>query len=211
VETLFSSAIFLYTEYGAMMVIQEIAFDPALLGIRFACDLKQCKGACCTMPGGFGAPLAAEEIEEIEKALPIVQKYLPDEHLRVIEEQGPVHRVFDGYATPCFNNRACVYVTYNGEIAECAFEKAYRAGEISWVKPLSCHLFPLRLENNALRRLRYEKIPECSAGRAMGQKREIPLLEFLKEPLVRVFGHQWYNELINEHRNVKTPGEVNTV
>lgn len=178
-----------------MTVIQEITADPAIWNARFSCDLAQCKGACCTMPGGCGAPLHEAEVAEIRKALPVVQKYLPAEHLRVIADRGVAEEHYGGFTTPCYNNRACVYVTYDGDIAKCAFEKAYRNGEISWVKPLSCHLFPIRVQNGGRTHLRYERISECSPGRTKGERLGIPLLEFLRDPLIRAFGKRRYREL----------------
>ncbi len=189
-----------------MTVIQEIAVEPSIRDMHFACDLARCKGACCTMPGGLGAPLLPEEIAEIEKAFPQVQKYLSDEHLQVIEEEGLVDERFAGYVTPCVDNRACVYVYYEGKIAKCAFEKAYLNGETEWRKPLSCHLFPIRVDGGASSKLRYESLPECDSAVAKGKRLNIPLSEFLREPLIRAFGQEWYDEFLKEQQtaNIET-------
>ncbi len=186
-----------------MTVIQEITLDPPIREIHFACNLGQCKGACCTMPGGLGAPLLPEEIAEIEKAFPQVQKYLSVKHLQAIEERGLVDSRFSGYVTPCVDNRACAYVYYEGEIAKCSFEKAYLKGETKWRKPLSCHLFPIRVDGGS-KTIRYEPIPECDPALANGRHLKIPLSKFLEEPLIRAFGQEWYDEFLKEQQIATT-------
>lgn len=174
--------------------VQETTIDTVVATAKFACDLSQCKGACCTMPGPRGAPLMEEEIEEIEKAFPLVRKYLNAEHLNAIDERGLVDRSNGGATTPCVSYRACVFVTYEGGIAKCAFEKAYFNKEIGWRKPLSCHLFPIRVDRGFHDHLRYESISECSPAVQQGKEGNFYLSHFLRDALVRLYDEAWYDE-----------------
>lgn len=183
-----------------MFLIQETIVEGPVATTKFACDLSRCKGACCTIPGGRGAPLLDEEINEIHAAFPIIKKYLSPDHLRAIEQQGMYEGEAGQYATTCFNNRACVFVTYDGDVARCAFETAYLQGEIGWRKPLSCHLFPLRVDRENRTRVRYEYLPNCSPALERGDQEEIPLIEFSRNALERTFGQQWYAELVGTMR-----------
>jgi hypothetical protein len=202
-----STGIFVYTTYSRyasdqpfrpMMIIQEITVADDVADRQFACDLAQCKGACCTMPGAMGAPLLESEIVEIHKASPYIRKYLSPEHLDAIERSGLFKSQFGAYVTPCVNDGACVFVTYEGDVAKCSFEKAYIAGEIEWRKPISCHLFPLRVDRGVRKHLRYESIPECTPALARGNREAIFLSDFLKDSLSREFGTEWYNEFTQQ-------------
>lgn len=160
---------------------------------RFGCDLSICKGACCVMPGALGAPILESEIAHLERALPIVEKYLPEAALEVIAKEGVWRRERDGSLTiPAINHADCVFVHYVDGIANCSIETAYRNEEIEgFPKPISCHLFPIRIYPERKRGhyyICYEEIDECSGGRVRGKKEDIPLLDFLETPLVRALG-----------------------
>jgi len=165
--------------------------------IRFECNLEACRGACCTMPGAYGAPLRSEELPMIEAILPKVEKYLPARHREEVRRrgfaQGPEHH----QTTVCVDNGACVFVSFDNGIARCAFETAYIAGEIDWRKPLSCHLFPLREQPGAVPGLRFEWIPECQPAIVRGEERGTALIEFLRDALVRHLGDDGYTTLHN--------------
>ena len=188
----------------SMFSVQNVTVDTSVAVIKFACNLSQCKGACCTMPGPRGAPLTVDESKEIEKAFPVVGKYLNDDHLRVIDERGLVERSGEEVTTPCFDHRACVFVTYDNGVAKCSFEKAYFKNEIGWRKPLSCHLFPIRVHHGLNDHLRYESIPECSPALERGLKENIALSDFLKDALVRQYGEPWYMEFQKACASQKT-------
>ena len=173
-----------------------ILVDEEVLDVRFACDLERCRGACCTMPGGVGAPLLAEELDEIAEAMSVVRKYLPEPHLSIIDSEGLVAGSPEAPVTPCYRSGPCVYVTYEAGIAKCAFEKAFLAGETRWQKPLSCHLFPLRSDGGYRHRLRFEYLRECEPAIRRGRFEGVPLWQFLKAPLVRAYGPEWYNRLV---------------
>ncbi|HLF20017.1 MAG TPA: DUF3109 family protein, partial [Bacteroidota bacterium] len=172
-------------------------------------DLNACKGACCTLPGGRGAPLLDSEINEIQKAFPLIQKYLGPDHRHRIEEKGLFEGSDGDYTTPCYKNRACVFVTYEQGIAKCSFEKSFMNGEISWRKPLSCHLFPIRVERGTQDKLRFEFISECIPALDKGNLEDTYLSDFLKEALVRAYGELWYEnflELCDAARSGQTVG-----
>ncbi|MBI3194447.1 MAG: DUF3109 family protein [Ignavibacteriae bacterium] len=180
---------------AAMFIIGEVRVETQIGTIQFACDLKRCKGACCTMPGGRGAPLLESEISEIERAFPVIRKYLPESHLQAITEQGMYEGTRGSRATMCIDDGACVFVYHDGDIARCSLERAFLNGETEWKKPISCHLFPIRVSAFSGTTLRYEEIEPCEPALEEGKREKIPLFEFLKEPLVRRFGEAWYQEL----------------
>ncbi len=146
------------------------------------------------MPGPRGAPLTQDEVGELERSFPVIRKYLGQDHLRAIDEHGLVDRSFGEITTTCFEHRACVFVTYENGIAQCSFEKAFFKGEIQWRKPLSCHLFPIRVDHGFNDYLRYESIPECNAALERGERENIELADFLKDSLVRAYGDSWYRD-----------------
>ncbi len=178
-----------------MLIIGDIAVDDAVTTQRFSCDLARCKGACCTLEGGRGAPLLDEEKALVERHYPAVRKYLSPGHIAAIERQGPVDGFPGAFATTCVEDRACVFVAYDGDIARCSFELAFRKGEIGWRKPVSCHLFPLRYSGGRAGVLRYEAIPECSAGRERGERDGTRLHDFLEDAIIRRLGPGWHTLL----------------
>lgn len=191
-----------------MFIIGEAVIEDQLGDEKFACDTGVCRGACCTLEGGRGAPLEDHEVEEIRKSFPAVRADLPGRSVHVIEERGFVEGKPGDYATPCVDGRECVYVTFDAGIARCSFERAYLAGRTGWRKPLSCHLFPIRVRRFGQQFLRYEQIEECAAGRCRGNREAIPLSDFLREPLIRTFGTAWYETFAAEcqaRRAERTP------
>ena len=162
--------------------------------VQFACDLTRCKGACCTMPGARGAPLREDELEEIEKAYPVARKYLSFRHKDTIEERGLVQGRKGDYTTQVVQNQACVFAFFENGIAKCAFEKAYLNNEIGWRKPMSCHLFPIRVALGEPDRLRFESIAECQPAAERGTTEHVWLVDFLRDALTRRYGESWYQE-----------------
>ncbi len=189
-----------------MFIIGEAIIEDELGNEKFACDLNTCKGACCTLEGGRGAPLENHEVEEIRRAFPAVTPYLPPRSLQTIKETDLAEGKPGDYATPCVDGRECVFVYFDRGIARCSFERAYHAGQIPWRKPISCHLFPIRVRHFGQVFLRYEQIDECSSGRDRGTTEDIPLPDFLKESLVRRFGPAWYETFVAECR-ARHPGQ----
>ncbi len=167
-----------------------VIMDPEVNSTFFACDLLQCKGACCTLPGGAGAPVTVEECEEIRNALPAALPYLNARSRGIIERHGYVDT--QGDALRCIDDRDCVFVIREEGIAKCALEKAWNAGESSFRKPISCHLFPIRRTSGIYDHLRVERFPECEAGYARGEREHIPLITFARDALVRAYGEEWF-------------------
>ena len=180
-----------------MHVIDNTEFDDSIVHLKFACDVQSCKGACCTLYGGMGAPLLDEEIPILEKSFPLIKNNLPAEHLKTIEQNGLYEGPPGAYTTTCIEKRACVFVFYENGIAFCAFEHAYRGGILHWPKPISCHLFPLRLDRFFTEHLRYERISECAPALERGKNEQIDLHDFLSEPLKRLYGETWYERFLS--------------
>ena len=177
-----------------MFIIGEASIHEEVAHEKFACDLNSCKGACCTLPGGRGAPVLDDEVAELRASAPAARKYLSARHLGIIDEIGFVEGKAGSYATTCVDDRDCVFVFYEEGVARCSIEKAFFAGESSWQKPISCHLFPLRVSRGSSTVVRYEQISECRPGRENGRTLHIPLYDSLKHALVRSFGAAWYEE-----------------
>lgn len=164
---------------------------------HFLCDLLKCKGACC-IEGDSGAPLTKEEAKIIEREYSHFKKYLPENHKKEIKIQGFSIIDSDGdLVTPLVNNRQCAYSFYDTSgILKCSIEKSFFEGKIEFRKPVSCHLFPIRItEYKRFDAINYEELDICKPGRNCGISNKLPLYTFLKEPLIRKYGSEWYKEL----------------
>lgn len=175
--------------------IEDVIIRQEIAETKFACDLKKCKGACCTLESPYGAPLVKEEIGEMEKILEAVKQYLPDKHLEVIEEEGFYEDKDGELVTRSVDNKACVFVYFERGIAKCGIERAFNDGKINFRKPISCHLFPIRVSKFGGDVLRFEKFTECSTALENGAKNNIDLVDFCKDSLIRLFGKIWYSKL----------------
>lgn len=178
-----------------MILIGNIQIDPEIPSTQFLCDLKRCKGACCTFPGEFGAPVLDEEVTFLEQNLEKARKYLSPKSIEIIEKNGVVEGFPGAYTTVCINKRDCVFVYYEGDIAKCSLEKAYNEGESGFRKPISCHLFPIRVKEYSGTYLHYEKISECKPALRNGDENGVMLHEALREALTRAYGIEWYKKL----------------
>lgn len=176
---------------------------------HFLCDLLKCKGACC-VEGDSGAPLTEEEANIIENDFPAYKSYLPKKHIREIKKQGFSVIDSDGdLVTPLVNDRQCAYSFYDKTgILKCSIEKAYFDGKTTFRKPVSCHLFPIRItEYKKFDAVNYQELDICKPGRNCGTANSLPLYKFLKEPLIRKYGKEWYSELeiaadyLQEHKS----------
>lgn len=164
---------------------------------QFLCDILKCKGACC-IEGDSGAPLTNEEAEIIERDYSAFENLLPKKHKKEIEKQGFSLIDSDGdLVTPLVNNRQCAYSFYDERgILKCAIEKAHFDGKTKFRKPVSCHLFPIRItEYKRYDAINYEKLDVCKPGRECGVSEKLPIYKFLKEPLIRQYGEEWYKEV----------------
>ena len=180
-----------------MLEIGRTIVSLDILEKQFLCDLLKCKGACC-VEGDSGAPVNAEEVKAIEEAYPAFKEYLPESHRQEIDRQGFGVTDFEGdLVTPLVNSGRCVY-TYEEEngILKCGIEKAFLANRINFRKPVSCHLFPIRItEYKRFDAVNYQQIDICKPGRKCGGREKLPLYVFLKEPLIRKYGEEWYEQL----------------
>lgn len=174
-----------------LIEIKEIAIDSTIPSLRFRCEVKRCKGACCTIPGGRGAPLLDSEIDELRKALPAVFTHLSREHRDAISRQGFFEGSPGRYVTTCVGQEACVFVMREDGIAKCALEHAFLRGEISWRKPLSCHLFPIRIDRGRQERVRFEYLADCEPALDHGASTGSYLSDFVGEALSRAYGGDW--------------------
>ena len=163
----------------------------------FLCNLSACKGACC-VDGDAGAPLEAGEAIILENIYPIIKPYLRKESIDAIEAQGTHVVTEDGeLETPLINGADCAYVIFDDKnTALCAIEEAYNQGEVDWKKPVSCHLYPVRIkEYSEFSAVNYDNWEICDAACELGKELQVPVYKFVKEALIRKFGADWYAEL----------------
>lgn len=162
----------------------------------FVCDLNACKGACCVL-GDSGAPLEENEASLLEDIYDNIAPYLREEGRKAIEKEGKWMIDSDGdIVTPLINGQECAYATFNNGIAFCGIEQAYKAGVVSFQKPISCHLYPVRLKKiQNITGLNYHRWDICHNAVTNGLNLKIPVYVFLKEALIRRFGEEWYAHL----------------
>ncbi len=180
-----------------MIQIDNTIISDDLVQERFACHVKVCKGACC-VDGDSGAPLEKEELTILKREFSNFENFMRPEGLEEIKKQGLFIKDSDGdFVTPLVNERECAYAVFTPEgVAHCAIEKAYHAGKIKFLKPVSCHLYPVRITENKLNiSVNYQAWSICEAGRIKGDFKNIRLYEFLKSALIRKFGKEWYEKL----------------
>lgn len=180
-----------------MIQIDKVLVSDDLLEKEFVCNLQQCKGACC-VEGEAGAPLEESELLELEKHFEAIRPYLNKKGLAEIEKQGQYVKGWDGdWETPIIDGKECVYTIFdkNGH-ASCGIEKAYLDGKIPWKKPISCHLYPVRVQQySEFAAVNYHQWQICNSACSLGEQLKVPVYKFVQEALVRKFGQQWYNDL----------------
>ncbi|MBA4321545.1 MAG: DUF3109 domain-containing protein [Odoribacter sp.] len=179
-----------------MLRIDNNIFSLNILEKKFRCDTGQCLGNCCRY-GDSGAPLTSEEVKILEEIQPFVMPYLREPGKSVIAEKGPWVIDFEGEnVTPLVGNEECAYAIIEGNIFMCGIERAWSDGKIYFRKPLSCHLFPVRIKKySEFNAVNYEEWSVCHAAREKGRTEGIYVYEFLKEPLIRAVGEDVYNQL----------------
>ncbi len=165
----------------------------------FSCDLDSCLGQCC-IDGDAGAPLTSTEEEKIKEILPLIWDDLLPRAKQEIEQNGISYLDPEGeLVTQILDNSNCVFSCYApGGMCICTIEKAYREGKIDFMKPISCALYPLRLKtlSNGSVAVNYHRWKICKSAEVMGRSKGIRVYQFLKEPLIRRFGQEWYDELV---------------
>jgi hypothetical protein len=167
----------------------------------FSCDLEKCKGACC-VEGDTGAPLEDEEVSLLEDFLNAIIPLMTPGGIKTVRGNGVFDYDAEGkFVTPLVEGRECAYAFFSEGIARCAIEEAYRQKKIPFPKPVSCHLYPIRVKRTLLyETVNYHKWPICRKALEKGYRDKIYLYEFLRDALIRKFGRGWYNELIRSFR-----------
>ncbi|MFO0359898.1 MAG: DUF3109 family protein [Flavobacteriales bacterium] len=181
-----------------MIIVGDALISEDIFEEHFVCDLNACKGDCC-VEGESGAPLDEEEIPLLKEAYPAAKAYMTQEGIDAIERDGIFVEDNDGdlVTTLVGPHAACTFVFYDEKgIAKCALEKAYLEGKTTWKKPLSCHLYPIRLTKlKEYIGVNYHRWPICAPACECGSKLHVPVFKFLKDPLIRKFGAEWYSHL----------------
>lgn len=188
-----------------MLVVEDKVIPEELFTDFFECDILTCKGVCC-IEGDAGAPLDASEISILEDIIDVVIPYMTKEGAGIVQQNG----VFDydetgNFVTPLINNKDCAFLIYENNIAKCAIEKAWEEGDIQNIsfdsnfnKPISCYLYPIRIfeRPNGFTALHYHKWEICECARSLGKAKKTTIFEFLKKPLIRKFGKEWYENAL---------------
>ena len=178
-------------EVGSVLIHEDVVKE------NFVCNLKKCRGACC-LEGDSGAPLDAAELDTLNEIYPKIKPFLTAKGIATIEKHGTYVTDFEGdYTTPCVDvNKECAYVIWENGITKCGIEKAFEQGAINWIKPISCHLYPIRITKYPeFDVLNYDRWSICSPACSFGDELKVHVHEFLKTPLIRKYGEDWYKEL----------------
>lgn len=177
-------------EIGETLVSDEIFTS------KFICDLEKCKGACC-IEGDRGAPISLSEIEIIQNNIDKIKPFMTPKGLELLKNEG-FHEgsEIDDPATTCLETGECVFVYKENNVLGCAIEKAHLYGEIDFYKPISCHLYPIRIGRVGDKdTINYHEWSICKDACLLGKKMDLPVFKFLKAPLIRNYGQNWYAEL----------------
>ena len=190
-----------------MLEILNTLVSLDLFKVFFCCDLEKCHGACC-IEGDAGAPVTMEEVELLEEAYEKLHDDLSPEAQQQIESEGVVYPDKDGeLVTQIINGKDCVFVKHEKGCAFCAIDSAYRCGRFHWQKPISCALYPVRLSKvGGITAVNVHKWDICQPARELGKKLQLPVYQFLKEPLIRRFGQAWWDECDLAAKELKKAG-----
>jgi hypothetical protein len=190
-----------------MIRVGDVILSEDIATSKFACNLSRCKGACCVV-GDAGAPVSKEEIPVLRKAFRTLKKELNPEAVKIAEKEGVVKgSAKDGFEITCVESGECIFVQKDDQgVATCAIQSSFYDGNFAWEKPISCHLYPVRLKKVAgFEYANFEYIPQlCSAGCRRGEDENIYLADFLKSALVRRYGIEWYQEFLQACDEVRS-------
>ncbi len=191
-----------------MIQFDKVLISDEVVEEAFVCDLHKCKGACC-VEGDLGAPLLFDELDQIEEVVDVVKGYLSKEAIQVLEREGGFLVDEDGdFSTTTINGKECVFAFYDDQkILKCSIEQAHKDGKTDFKKPLSCHLYPIRVgKAGEFESLNYDRWSICAPACDLGKELKVPVYKFLKEPLIRKFGEEWYAEFENLLASKKDQG-----
>lgn len=180
-----------------LLEVQDKVVSLDIFEKRFVCDLSACKGACC-IEGDSGAPLTLEEVSILEDSIDILKPYMRQEGIEAVEETGVFYMDWDNEpVTTLVNGKECAFVAFDEKgTALCAIEQANKDGKLDFKKPISCHLYPIRAKKfHEFEALNYNTWDICSPACACGEKLNVKVYKFLKEPLIRAYGEGFYKEL----------------
>ncbi|MFA6701326.1 MAG: DUF3109 family protein [Dysgonamonadaceae bacterium] len=188
-----------------MIQVQDTIISDDIFEECFICDLCKCKGQCC-VDGESGAPLLQEEFEQIQRILPQIWDDLSDKAKELIDKQGIAYTDYDGeLVTSIINGEECVFTFFDSDgICKCTIDNAYRAGKIDVEKPISCHLYPIRINQyKDYAAVNYHRWSVCKPAAELGNREGVRIYQYLKEPLIRRFGKEWYHEVCEAAEYVK--------
>ena len=189
-----------------MIQIQQTLLSDDIFDEQFICDLCNCKGQCC-VDGESGAPITQEEYVQIQRILPLIQDMLSPEAQSLINKQGIAYTDEDGeLVTSIINGEECVFTWFDEEgVCKCAIDTAFREGLTDVQKPISCHLYPIRLTDYTdFTAVNYHRWSICKPAIKLGRKEGLPIYRFLREPLIRRFGKDWYKEVCEVAKLMQT-------
>jgi hypothetical protein len=192
-----------------MIVIGKTLVSEEIADVFFICDLEKCKGACC-VEGDLGAPLEESELAVLEEIYEKVKPFLSPGGIQAIEEQGKYVKDFEGdFSTPTIAGKECAYAVYDERgILKCGIELAHQAGKTDFKKPVSCHLYPVRVKKiHHHLAVNYDNWYICNPACILGREKGVPVYQFLKEALIRKFGEDWYAQLASYAENKKRTEE----
>jgi Protein of unknown function (DUF3109) len=197
-----------------MILVQDKLVSDDILEEKFICNLEKCKGACC-WEGDLGAPLEKDELKILKDIYIQVRPFLTKEGQEVLDTEG-VYKFYKSeqeYGTPLIENAACAYMTLDKKgVAQCGIEQAWKAGATDFRKPISCHLYPIRIKKNEIagfEALNYDRWDICSAACTLGEEHQVSVYEFLKEAIIRKYGEAFYEELDAAAQYVKSKKQTN--
>lgn len=178
-------------EHGKTLLSDDVRDE------AFVCDLQKCKGACC-VEGDLGAPLEFDELDKIEEVVDLVKPYLSEKAQKTLEKEGGYLLDDMGeFSTTTIEGKECAFAYYDEQnILKCSIEQAWKEGKTDFRKPVSCHLYPIRITKaGEYEALNYDRWHICSPACDLGEKLKVPVYKFLKEALIRKYGEDWYTEL----------------
>ena len=179
-----------------MICLENTLIADEIKEVFFICDMEKCKGACC-VEGDAGAPLEEEEISMLEDYIDEIKPFMVQEGIDEVAMLGVFDYDAEGkFVTPLIHGKECAFVYFENGIARCAIEKAFQEKNIPFAKPISCHLYPIRIKTTPFNDLlNYHKWPVCQEALVKGRHEKIPLYLFLEGALIRKYGRTWYNKL----------------
>jgi len=192
-----------------LLEVQDKVVSIDLFEKKFVCDLTACKGACC-IEGDAGAPLTFEEVSIMEDDLEKIKPFMRPEGIAAVEETGVFYMDWDNEpVSTLVNEKECAFVTFDEKgTALCAIEQAHKAGVTEFKKPISCHLYPIRVKKyNDFTALNYNEWNICKSACACGDKLDVKVYKFLKEPIVRAFGEEFFTELESVDKEIEKQKE----